>query len=304
MKTLVRASLILVAVLIAAGFAFSIIAGLFFSQDIRNFFSSGNTQREGIEKTITMPASDIKTLNIDLVNANITIVTADTDKATIVYKQFEDEKIEELNSNGTFGLKEEQKFTFFFFNFKNLFRNNAHPITITLPSSVKIETILSIVNGKIDADKSAYTNVRINSVNSSIILSDIVSDTDIYTEGVNGEIRFTNVTAKNKLTMKTVNGAINADNIAAGETYCNTVNGGIKTTNILCPNIRCETVNGGISASIYGEMNNYNIKFNSVNGNIYIGGSKYGKDIDINTNNTNKIKLNTINGKADLSFIK
>lgn len=301
MTKFARVFLTIIAVLLIIGAALVTVAAIFFGQQIASYFSEDSVQLQGDEKTITMSAAELESLSLSLINANITINTEDVDTARITYKLFENEDIEEITSGGSLGLDEGRHFTFF--NFNNFFRKNTRPVTVTLPSSVKVKANISVVNGKIDISESSYVNLRINSTNGTIILNDVKSDADIYTEGVNGEINITNSTAKDKMTLKTVNGKVISDKLFAGELSCKTVNGPVSIDNVTCPNIRCETVNGSIASSVYGEMDDYNITFNSVNGNIFVNGSKYGREADINTSSINRINLNTVNGRAEINFI-
>lgn len=302
MKNFVRIMVAAATVFIVLGLIITSLTAIIFGANIKKWFDGDSKVSFIEEKTIEMKASELKNIDIDLVNAELTVKTTDTDTASIKYTVYSNDQITETAAGGVLGLKEKTHFFSFIDDLRRLFRKFKRPVEITIPVSCVPDGKFNTVNGKVEINGINFDGLWIKNVNSKITLDNITVKEDIYAEGVNGSINLSRTVTNGEITLKTVNGSLNGDTVSAKSLDSKTVNGSIEFNGLTAKNIKGETVNGGIDLEVSGNEDDYGIRFNSVNGSLTVNGDKVGKDVTINRNKDNDINIKTVNGSGKIEF--
>lgn len=298
MKTAAKVLLIVAIVLITIGLALSIFSGIFFGGSIRNFIQ--DARQESRQSTIQMAGYEVKTINVDITNAKITIKSTTESKATITYSKFDDERIDETASGGVLSIEETGNT---FFNFLSWFRNRDHTVEIAIPEACMASINIHLVNGSINGSSFDCTDLLVSQTNGTISLSSIESKKGISIDTVNVGINLDDAIAANEIRCKSVNGQINNGTLNSKYVFCETVNGKISVDKIVADGVLCKTVNGNMKAGIVGNSKEFSIKYSSVNGTLTVDNQSLGKSVTMAGTGGKSAEFNSVNGSAVVSFI-
>ncbi|MFA5235824.1 MAG: DUF4097 family beta strand repeat-containing protein [Bacilli bacterium] len=288
-------------VLAVAGLAASITGSLI---DGKEFFPVV-TAADYIEATPHVEdIADVDTVNLDLSNRSIDIVTADVDTVTVAYYEAEHDQIDVTLTSGELIVASQWESWFSFFSWNWIITNPAVlRVTLTVPenSSLTIEATTS--NGTIDADEFvAVSSLDLTTSNGAITIEGIETGSDVELATRNGRVTVSDVALSGTLDIDTSNGRLVLDNIEVPTLSAHTSNGPIEATRITSQDAHLDTSNGNITASFSGSLDDFRINMATSNGSYYLNGTKVSTNA-YNTNLTDRIRLETSNGSIHLSFL-
>lgn len=269
---------IIAALLIVLGTAIFVVSG-----GIVNFKELQGFNEEPIQRIYDAKAT-VSEITVDVENAKIAVIPSNVDKVKITYDESYDNQYQ-LSVNDNVLKMDENKFKFNFFDFHGLFNifNSAATLTIEVPKDAKLSSgSIVTVNGTVNIRGFDVKMLNVRTVNGKITIEKIKTS-DLNLNTVNGGIDFTEVNAS----------AIKAE----------TVNGPILGANPIFKSVNLKTINGSMTMTeVNGLPSDYNIKFNSVNGRLFVNDTDTAKDYNSGNSKDKSIIAESVNGRLTLNF--
>ncbi|MFA6309063.1 MAG: DUF4097 family beta strand repeat-containing protein [Clostridia bacterium] len=266
---------IIAASLIITGTAIFVVSG-----GIGNFKELFN--EEPIQRIYNAKAT-VSEITVDVVNAKIVVIPSNVDKVKITYDESYDKQYQLSVDDNV--LKMDEDNSKYFFDFHWLFNifNFDETLTIEVPKDGKLSAgSIVTVNGTVNIKGFDVKTLNVRTVNGKITVEKIKTS-DLNLNTVNGGIDFTEVNAS----------AIKAE----------TVNGSILGANPIFKSVNLKTVNGSMSMTeVDGVPSDYNIKFNSVNGRLFVNDTDTAKDYNSGNSKDKSIIAESVNGRLTLNF--
>lgn len=236
------------------------------------------------EKTYTERTENvINRIDIDYSNAEIQIVTGETDSLCVEYPQpmnRKGEKASEItltDENGTLTVREDVswKQNFLLFNWNYL----PPKLTVRIPAERTLQLTVATNNGSITlhGENAQFSTVSLTTNNGSLQI-DKVTAQHLTAKTNNGSIGVANVSVENKTCLKTNNGSILFNgSFNANECEAETNVGSVETRNgyIAAQTVRLSTNVGSLTITLQGTRQDYTatIEHNVGKANILSGGS-------------------------------
>jgi hypothetical protein len=248
--------------------------------------------------------SNVDTVNLDLGNRSIDIITADTDTITVAYYEAEHDQIDVTLTSGELIVASQWESWFSFFNWNWIISNPAVlTVTLTVPENSSLSILATTSNGSVAVDEFiSVSNLNLDTSNGAITLEGVGACSDIDLSSRNGRIEVSDATASGTMDIDTSNGRIVLQDIEVPTLSAHTSNGPIEATRITSQDSHFNTSNGNITASFSGSLDDYRVNMSTSNGFYYIDDEKVTTNA-YNTNLTDRIRLETSNGSIHLNFL-
>ncbi len=241
-----------------------------------------NTSEERVQKTYTF-SNNYKNIHIN--ETNLPIYIKPSPDNDIHLTTFESDKqyykIDE-NTNLSIEFKNNLNWLVQFSSFEDF--NKDYYIELLIP-------------------KNCSSNLKINSTNGKVYISDILCD-DIDVTNVNGQIQLENIKSNGDITLETVNSEIILENAKTNDLEVSNVNGKIDIYEVDAENIDVDSVNGEINLSLLGKIDDYTFDIEYVNGTSTITDENKKQLYDVQSfgNGKKEVNINTVNGKISIDI--
>ena len=285
MKKGVKISCIAAGILLAVGI---LLCGITFAASGFDFSAMG-TSPDYEKKIYETDGSGITAFTLQVPNRGIRVRPSEDEKIRIIYYEEEKEHYAIQENNGTLDIRYSNARRwyeyFFFVNFQDT------SVTIELPAQYKGALKLKGSNAAVRINGITFSDeVRINTSNGKIELSDIQAAAGLYGETSNASIRLNGIQAAD-IEMQSSNGDITAEritaergaifhtsndeivlrNVAAPEQVrCITSNDEIEFFGVVSDHIYLKTSNDDITGEVNGSFDDYRIISATSNGDIQV----------------------------------
>lgn len=289
------------AILVAVGLGLTIVGGVISGEGIN--MHDGFNDLEMADPYIT-DATGVGTIDVQVENRRVVVQPAIDDQITITYAESTRDKIEITNEGGVLTLTNDVNHWFWFtMNFGMMTSTQERTVTVSIPSTLAVDLSVETENGTlIVSDLPEATSLDLNSVNGNIALTNLSGLATVDAVTTNGEISLENVTVTSAVELSTANGTIDLDGVSSPTIRATTSNGEVKGQDITGEDVTFHSVNGNVELEIHGELSDFYVKLSTVNGSMYIDGSKVTQNA-YNTNLPDKLDLSTTNGSVRLNFV-
>lgn len=302
--------------LVAGGLIISgIVIALLASAMVGFNWNSFSTSRALEEKSYTYNLSDVSSLTISEVDADLIIVGTDDDRIKIDCQENEDDRYDiQLLGNGNLSINHdryEQWYKRIGFNFSNQKRT----VTVSIPRKFNGDLDTSTMSGEISISDCAGLNalntntasgeinltklvvnndVSVSTISGNVDLGNISTGKDMNLETASGEIQFKQGKIDGNLSASSISGTLNfSDTTIKGDTSFENASGNVDLNKFAGNRIFISTISGNVRGQMIGDPANYAITADSISGEIDVPRSGLGE---------NSFDISTTSGNIDIEF--
>lgn len=222
---------------------------------------------------------EINTIEVDLINGDISIERAHDNFITLKQKVYFKEKTQEVTDYILINVEEGKLSVKVNPEYKNL--HASAKIKLLLGSNIYDDLSINTVNSEVEVYDVDFTKSFIESVNGRISL--INSAGDVEVNNVNGKIEIKNTNGR--LDVDNVNGPIYLTNVSGSETTVTVVNGSVRVDGINSEKLNVNSQSGFIRVARLSEISE--ISLNSGHGSIVVDTEGYDGEVSAVIKSTN-----------------
>jgi len=274
-----------------------------------------NTSRALEEKSYTYNLSEVSSLTISELDADLIIVGTDDDRIKIdCYESENDSYNIQLLGNGNLSVNRD-RYEHWYKQIGFNFNNQPRTVTVSIPRKFNGDIETSTMSGKISmSDFNGLNAVNSNTASGDINLKNLIVNNDVSASTISGNVDLSNISTGKDMNMETasgeiqfqqgktdgnlavsaVSGALNFSDITIkGDTSFENASGNVDLNKFAGNRILISTISGNVLGQMIGDPANYAITADSISGKIDVPHSGLGE---------NSFDISTSSGNIDIEF--
>ncbi len=213
-----------------------------------------NINALNVQSTLTEDNYQVVSANENIIlnvsNANIEIVGADTDKINVKYFESDKEKYVFNASNNALMITKTNNYKWYEYSILYMQSMlNREPMVVTVPKNYQGNIKVAVNSGSVSVKDLSVNKLEIIAEHGKINLDNVTATTDIMLDNDDAKVNLSNVVAGGKVSVLVENGKTNIENIKSSTLEVTSENGYINLSEVSVDKLIVLVENGSINLS-------------------------------------------------------